>query len=70
MNNTIKEYYLLALVDLVDGSPVKELEEAIKVYEKLEAYEACAGIQKAIKESEYLTLRDIKNILKNENTRD
>lgn len=70
MNNTIKEYYLLALVDLADGSTVNELEKAIEVYEKLEAYEACAGIHKAIKESEYLTLRDIKNILKNENTKD
>ncbi len=58
---------MLALVDLSNGSTVNELYEAIKVYEDLEEYEACAGILEAVKQSEYLTLRDIKNILKNEN---
>ena len=55
----IEEFYLLALVDIVNGKDINELEETIKLYEEEEQYEACAGILKAIHESGYLTIKEI-----------
>ena len=55
----IEEFYLLALVDLSNGRPLQELEEAIDLYEQVEHYEACAGILKAIHESGYMTIREL-----------
>ena len=55
----IEEFYLLALVDIVNGKDINELEETIKLYEEDEQYEACAGIKKAIHESGYLTIKEI-----------
>lgn len=55
----IEEFYLLALVDIVNGKDIAELEETIKLYAEEEHYEACAGIQKAIHESGYLTIKEI-----------
>ena len=60
-NNLILEFYYLALADIRHGASIEELEEAIELYEKEENYEACAGILKAINETKYLTLKDIKN---------
>lgn len=45
----ISEYYYLALADLDKGHPVSELYQAMKLYEREEEYEACAGIKIAIK---------------------
>ena len=53
MNEEIEKYYLMALMDLASGSNEDELENAIKLYEALENYEACAGILKAINENKY-----------------
>jgi len=62
---------MLALVELSKGtSTIKDLHITIKAYEDMEAYEACAGILHAIKHSEYLTIRDIKNIINDEVTED
>ena len=55
----IDEFYLLALVDITNGRPLQELEEAINMYEQVEQYEACAGILKAIHESGYMTIREL-----------
>lgn len=55
----INEHYLLALVDISNGKDIRELEEAIDLYEEAEEYEACAGILKAIHEAGYLTIKDI-----------
>jgi len=55
----IEEFYLLALVDIVNGKDINELEETIKLYEEEEQYEACAGIKKAIHESGFLTIKEI-----------
>lgn len=52
-NDEIEKYYLMALMDLAAGSTIEELEKAIKLYEVLENYEACAGILKAINENKY-----------------
>jgi hypothetical protein len=57
----IDEFYLLALVDIANGKDIAELEEAIDMYEKIEEYEACAGILKAVHESGYMTIREIIN---------
>lgn len=52
-NEEVEKYYLMALMDLASGASVDELERAIKLYEVLENYEACAGILKAINENKY-----------------
>jgi len=57
----VSEFYLLALIDISNGKDITELEEAIDMYEKVEEYEACAGILKAIHESGYMTIREIIN---------
>ena len=59
----IDEFYLLALVDIANGKDIAELEEAIDMYEKIEEYEACAGILKAVHESGYMTIRQIINTI-------
>ena len=57
----ILEYYFLAINDIKNGASIKELEEAIKIYERTEEFEACAGILKAINEVKYTTLKNLKN---------
>lgn len=52
-SDEIERYYLMALMDLAAGASTEELENAIKLYETLENYEACAGILKAINENKY-----------------
>lgn len=66
-NDEIEKYYLMALMDLASGSTLEELERAIKLYETLENYEACAGILKAINENKYY---DYKRINKYNKRRD
>ena len=48
--DVINEYWLMALVDFDDGISIKEMEKTLKLYEREEMYEACAGILKAIKQ--------------------
>lgn len=57
----ILEYYFLALNDIRNGSSIQELEEALKVYESEDEFEACAGILKAINEIKYTTIKNLKN---------
>jgi len=52
-SDQIERYYLMALMDLAAGASTEELENAIKLYETLENYEACAGILKALNENKY-----------------
>ena len=59
----IEEFYLLALIDISNGKNIAELEETIDLYEQAEEYEACAGILKAIHESGYMTIKEIINII-------
>tara|TARA_R110000796_G_scaffold40572_6_gene100415 strand:+ start:136 stop:360 length:225 start_codon:yes stop_codon:yes gene_type:complete len=65
----VQEYYILALLDLYDGATISELEESLEFYEDAEMYEACAGIIKAINESKYNTLENIKKIINEEDTK-
>lgn len=55
----ILRYYYLALLDILAGVTFSEMEAAVVFYEELENYEASAGILKAIKESEYYTIKDL-----------
>lgn len=48
--NLIKEHWLMALVDFDEGVSIEEMNKTLKLYEKEEMYEACAGILKAIKQ--------------------
>jgi len=59
----MRDHYLLALVDISNGKDIRELEEAIDLYELNEEYEACAGILKAIHECGYLTIKDLIKII-------
>lgn len=49
---TVNEFYLLALIDFQHGVSMQEMKETLRMYEDIEDYEACQGIQKAIKEYE------------------
>ena len=55
------EYYFLAINDIRNWSSIQELEEALKIYETSEEFEACAGILKAINEVKYTTIKNLKN---------
>ena len=65
----IEEYYIMALMDIAAGASIEDMEEVIQEYEKAEMYEACAGILKAIHETKYYTINNIKKKT-NGNTRD
>jgi len=60
-HDIVLEFYFLALRDIENGASIDELEDAIKLYEEEENYEACAGILKAIHEAKYSTIKNIKN---------
>lgn len=62
----VLEYYYLAMNDIRNGSSIQELEGAIKIYEKTEEFEACAGILKAINEAKYTTIKNLNNGHKND----
>ena len=62
-NDIVQEFYYLAMADLAHGASIKELESAIKYYEEVEDYEACAGIHKAIEELRHDTIQNIKDKL-------
>ena len=57
---TIEEFYYLTLLDIKAGVSIHELEDVISLYEDIEDYEACAGILKAINETRYDTINNIK----------
>ena len=68
MYNKSKEdaYWLLSLHDLYEGIEVEALEAAIEDMELQEEYEACRGIQKAIKFAKYKTKQAIQEEYDNE----
>ena len=68
MYNKSKEeaYYLLSLHDLYEGIEIEALEAAIEDMELLEEYEACKGIQTAIKFAKENTKQAIQEEYDNE----
>lgn len=60
MEEEIYKFYRIALLDLAEGVSLEELELYLKMYEEEENYEACAGILKAINETKYDTIQNIK----------
>jgi DNA-binding transcriptional MerR regulator len=60
LNKEIYKFYKIALLDLEEGVSLEELELYLKMYEEEENYEACAGILKAINETKYDTIQNIK----------
>jgi len=56
----IQEFYYLTLLDIREGVSIQELEDIIQLYEDVEDYEACAGILKAINETRYDTIINLK----------
>ena len=60
MEEEIYKFYRIALIDLAEGVSLEELELYLKMYEEEENYEACAGILKAINETKYDTIENIK----------
>ena len=62
-SNEIKEeFYIMTILDLIDGATYQQLNEELKRYEEDEMYWQCAGIKKALDQSNYLTLKDLKEI--------
>jgi hypothetical protein len=59
----IDDFYYMALVDLAEGASIGDLKAALKYYESLEDFEACAGILKALNEVRSDTITAIKNKL-------
>lgn len=63
MNTLSKEhysdyFYKLTYNSVYEGSSVQEINNILNVYEELEDYEACEGINKALKEIKIMTLSD------------
>lgn len=72
MNTPLKEsskfkeeeglYYYLTLLSLLEGVSIYDLELELNFQEKLENYEACSGIKKAMDEADYKTYSELKLI--------
>lgn len=57
-------YYYLTIMSLLDGVSIDDLGLELKMQERLENYEACSGIKKAMDEAEYRTYSELKMIAK------
>jgi hypothetical protein len=49
-------FYKLTYNSVYEGSSLQEISNILNVYEELEDYEACEGINKALKEIKVMTL--------------
>lgn len=63
MNTLSKEhysdyFYKLTYNSVYEGSSLQEINNILNVYEEIEDYEACEGINKALKEIKIMTLSD------------
>ena len=66
----VEEFYYLALLDIKEGVSLQELEDVIQLYEDIEDYEACAGILRAVNETRYDTINNLKLKTNGDTTRD
>lgn len=60
IEETIQEFYIVSLEDVIDGMEIKELEWVLKDFENEEMYEECAGIKKALDFIKKKTIKEIK----------
>lgn len=51
-----EHFYKCTYNSIYEGSTIKELQAILSLYEEIEDYEACQGINKALKEIKVLTL--------------
>lgn len=51
-------FYKLTYNSVYEGSSLQEISNILRVYEEIEDYEACEGINKALKEIKVMTLSD------------
>ena len=65
-DQAINDFYLMALYDLEQGYTVDDLQETLRLYEEVQEFEGCAGILKAIEETKYDTIINIKEKQRNE----
>ena len=49
-------FYKLTYNSVYEGSSLQEIHNIMAIYEEMEDYEACAGINKALKEIKVMTL--------------
>lgn len=59
----IREFYIMALIDIVHGGAIADLEAELELYEREELYEECAGIKKALEIAETKTIKELKKII-------
>jgi virulence-associated protein VapD len=53
-----EHFYELTYSSIYQGSSIEEINNILMVYQEMEDYEACAGINKALKEIKVLTLSE------------
>ena len=70
IEETIQEFYIASLEDVIDGMEIKELEWVLKDFENEEMYEECAGIKKALDFIKKKTIKEIKKEYKETKTKD
>lgn len=58
--------YFTTMIDIACGVPLYEIEKEIKEEELKEEYEVCAGMLKALKKSEYISIRNLNKIIRDE----
>ena len=70
IEETIQEFYIVSLEDVIAGMAIKELEWVLKDFENEEMYEECAGIKKALDFINKKTIKEIKKEYKETKTKD
>jgi len=62
-------HYYLSLLSLISGSSISDLELEVEIAEELEEYAICSGVQKAIKDAERNSYKNIKLIVEELNSK-
>ena len=58
-NKEVMNFYYLSLLDLYSGMPYEHLEEQLEEFERIENYEACEGIKRALKLANFCTIKEL-----------
>ena len=57
-NQDVIHFYYLALLDLYSGMPYSHLEEQLAEFELIENYEACEGVNRALKLADFCNISE------------